>query len=58
VQAGARSAPFDLDGDDRGILCIHGFTGAPEGLRFLADRLAGRGFTVSAVLLPGHGTRV
>lgn len=58
MHAPARSAPFDLDGDDRGILCIHGFTGAPEGLRFLAERLAGRGLTVSAVLLPGHGTRV
>jgi esterase/lipase len=34
------SAPFDLDGDDRGVLCIHGFTGAPEGLRYLGDRLA------------------
>jgi carboxylesterase len=52
------SAPFDLDGDDRGVLCIHGFTGAPEGLRFLGDRLAARGLTVSGVLLPGHGTRV
>lgn len=52
------SGPFDLDGDDRGILCIHGFTGAPDGLRYLGERLAGRGFSVSAVLLPGHGTRV
>jgi carboxylesterase len=52
------SAPFDLDGDDRGVLCIHGFTGAPDGLRFLCERVAMRGMTVRAVLLPGHGTRV
>lgn len=52
------SAPFELDGDDRGVLVIHGFTGAPEGLRYLGDRLAGRGLHVRGVLLPGHGTRV
>src|SRR5262245_20512855 len=53
-----RSAAFELAGDHRGVLCIHGFTGAPEGLRYLGDRLADRGFSVRGVLLPGHGTRV
>jgi carboxylesterase len=52
------SAPFDLPGDDRGVLLIHGFTGAPEGLRYLGEQLAARGVTVRAPLLPGHGTRV
>jgi carboxylesterase len=49
---------FLLDGtdDERGVLCIHGFTGAPEGMRYLGDRLAERGLTVAGVRLPGHGT--
>jgi carboxylesterase len=58
VHSSGESRAFDLDGDDRGVLLIHGFTGAPEGLRYLAERLAERGFTVHAPLLPGHGTRV
>jgi carboxylesterase len=58
VRQASTSAPFDLEGDDRGVLCIHGFTGAPEGLRYLGDRLAARGLAVHGVLLPGHGTRV
>lgn len=51
-------APFDLPGDDRGILCIHGFTGTPYEMRFLGESLATRGMTVRGIALPGHATRV
>jgi carboxylesterase len=42
----------------RGCLLLHGFTGTPAEMRPLGTRLAARGFTVRAPLLPGHGTRV
>ncbi len=39
-----------------GILLLHGFTGSPVSLRPLCELLAGRGFAVELVRLPGHGT--
>jgi carboxylesterase len=50
--------PFFLDGGPVGALLIHGFTGAPPEMRLLGEHLKRRGFTVSAPLLPGHGTIV
>ena len=48
---------FDFDrGNDRGVLCIHGFTGSPFEVRPLGERLAERGFTAVGPLLPGHGS--
>jgi len=35
---------------------IHGFTGSPAEFRWMANYLHGLGFSVLAVLLPGHGT--
>ncbi len=52
----ADAAPFELPGDERGILCIHGFTGTPYEMRPLAERLHSHGFTVHGMRLPGHGT--
>ena len=49
---------FELAGDRRGILCIHGFTGSPFDFRFVGEALAARGPTVVALTLPGHGTTV
>jgi len=49
-------APFHLAGGPVGVLLIHGFTGAPPEMRLLGDYLHERGYTVSAPLLPGHGT--
>jgi carboxylesterase len=51
------SAAFSHDGDDVGVLLIHGFTGAPGSLQAWAEHLAGQGYTVRLPLLPGHGTR-
>ncbi len=39
-----------------GCLLVHGFTATPEEMRPLGVALAQRGFPVSAVRLPGHGT--
>ncbi len=52
----ADAAPFDLPGDRRGALCIHGFTGTPFEMRHLGERLHDRGMTVLGPALPGHCT--
>src|SRR5687768_898804 len=51
-------APFDLPGNDRGVLCVHGFTGTPYEMRYLGQRLHDRGLTVVGPALPGHTTTV
>ncbi len=48
--------PFLLPGGDRGVLLIHGFTGAPSEMRLLGDYLNERGCTVLGPRLAGHGT--
>ena len=48
--------PFLLRGDSRGVLLLHGFTGAPAEMRLLGDHLHKQGYTALAVRLPGHGT--
>lgn len=50
--------PWSADGDDIGVLVVHGFTGAPQSMRPLAEAFAAAGFTVDLPLLPGHGTSV
>lgn len=52
-----------LDGDaffwragKTGALLIHGFTATTAEVRLLGEYLHARGYTVSAPLLPGHGT--
>jgi carboxylesterase len=58
MAASGRAEPFDLDGDDRGVVCVHGFTGTPFEMRYLGERLHRAGFTVRGLQLPGHGTSV
>ncbi len=48
--------PFLLPGGDRGVLLIHGFTGAPAEMRLLGEHLHGRGYTVLGPRLAGHGS--
>ncbi|WP_025845136.1 alpha/beta hydrolase [Paenibacillus ehimensis] len=52
--------PFRLEGAGElastQLLLIHGFTGSPSELRRLGYYLNDLGYTVNAVLLPGHGT--
>lgn len=50
--------PYHAEGDERGVLVVHGFTGNPHSMRPVAEALAARGFTVDLPLLPGHGTAV
>lgn len=53
----AGKEPFFWEASSRkAVLCIHGFTGSPGLYRKLGRRLTTEGFTVSAPLLPGHGT--
>lgn len=51
-------SPFFLKGGATGVLLIHGFTGSPPEMRLVGQYLHERGLTVSAPLLPGHGTTV
>ena len=50
--------PFFFAGGDVGCLLVHGFTGTPHEMRFLGERLAAQGYTVSGVCLAGHATSV
>ena len=50
------AAPIDLAGDPaRAVLLVHGYGDTPQTLAYLAAHLHGRGWTVRAPLLPGHG---
>ena len=51
-------APFFYEGDSIGVLLIHGLTATTTEVRFLADSLHRYGWTISAPLLPGHGTNL
>jgi carboxylesterase len=53
-----RTRAFAFDGGRRGCLLLHGFTGTPAEMRPVGERLAARGYSVRAPLLPGHGARV
>lgn len=49
--------PYFIRGTNgAGVLLLHGFTGTPDSMRSVANKLAASGFTVSAPLLAGHGT--
>jgi carboxylesterase len=48
---------WSADGDDVGVLVLHGFTGNPSSVRPLGEALADAGFCVELPRLPGHGTR-
>lgn len=49
-------SPFFWQGNETAILCLHGFTATTVEVRKIAEFLHQQGFTVSAPLLPGHGT--
>ena len=51
--------PFEFEGNDIGVLVVHGFTGSPQSMRYVGEELHKRfGFTVVGPRLPGHGTSV
>ncbi|MCB0196847.1 MAG: alpha/beta fold hydrolase [Anaerolineae bacterium] len=47
--------PFFWEGGPVGILLAHGYTATPAEVRLLAQALHKQGYTVSGLLLPGHG---
>ncbi|WP_448376646.1 alpha/beta hydrolase [Fervidobacterium sp.] len=51
-----KSLPIYLQGGEKGVLVIHGYTGSPHDFEFMAHELHKAGFTVSVPRLPGHGT--
>lgn len=46
--------PFDLRGGPDAVLLLHGLTGSPFEMRFLAERLAAAGMRCRGPLLKGH----
>ncbi|ABR30730.1 esterase [Thermosipho melanesiensis] len=51
------SQPLFLKGSTgKGVLLIHGYTGSPHDMVYLANRLNEEGYTVLVPRLPGHGT--
>ena len=48
--------PWGAQGDNVGVLVLHGFTGSPQSVRPWAEVIAAEGRTVSVPRLPGHGT--
>lgn len=48
--------PWSAEGNDVGILLVHGFTGSPASMRPWGERMAAEGWTVRVPRLPGHGT--
>jgi carboxylesterase len=56
VKQARSTQAFRLAGGRRGgVLLVHGFTGTPHEMEPLAEPLAGAGFDVLGVRLPGHG---
>ena len=56
IEKGAE--PIFLKGSDKACLLIHGLTGSPSEMAYLAEKLNEAGYTVKAPLLPGHGTDI
>ena len=50
--------PFFLPAGSTGCLLLHGFTGAPNEMRWMGEYLSGRGFTVLAPRIFAHGTQL
>lgn len=48
--------PIRYVGSNRAVLLLHGFTGYPGDVSYLAEELHGAGFSVYVPRLPGHGT--
>ncbi len=47
---------FFWEGDQTGILLIHGFTATTAEVHLMAEKLRQAGYTTAGPLLPGHGT--
>lgn len=56
VNAHLPGAAFFWEGNDLGVLLLHGLTATTAEVRPLAHHLHDAGYTVAGPLLPGHGT--
>lgn len=52
-----RGEPFYFPGGPTGCLLVHGFSGAPDEMRWMGEYLAERGFSVLGIRLFGHATQ-
>ncbi len=50
--------PFSLEGNNVGCVLIHGLSSSPADVRPVGEFLNSKGYTVTAPLLPGHGTQI
>lgn len=48
--------PFFYAGSEVAVMLLHGFTASPSEMRLLGEKLREYGYSVSAPLLPGHGS--
>ena len=55
IISGAQGFALRRGADAPGVLLIHGGGDTPQALRYLAEYMHGRGYSVRAPLLPGHG---
>lgn len=55
---GAQAIAIDAPGTNTGVLLLHGFGDTPQSLRYLAEDLGARGYSVRVPLLPGHGRTI
>jgi len=46
---------WEAEGSDTAVLMVHGILGSPNQFEGIAQRLVQEGFSVMAILLPGHG---
>jgi esterase/lipase len=52
---GEKYADFRLGSGERAVLMLHGYPGSPQEMRALAEAVAGRGWVVQGITLPGQG---
>ncbi len=50
--------PFYFPGNLVGCLLVHGLTGTPKEMRWFGEYLGGQGYSVLAIRLAGHATKV
>ncbi len=48
---------WSADGNETGVVVVHGFTGSPRSVRPWGEHLADAGYSVEVPRLPGHGTQ-
>ncbi|MCK5861748.1 MAG: alpha/beta fold hydrolase [Candidatus Hydrogenedentes bacterium] len=56
IMEGAAPRTLGPEAGDKAVLFVHGFVGTPNHFNDLPDQVAGAGWYVRVMLLPGHGT--